>query len=333
MRPFWKDLLYGFMVGMVLPGAIVHLAAAYFLPTSAVQTVAVVTQPEETAPKSESEEQETKMTMKLRTPDGNVEEQDMDSYLVCVLLKEMPAYFETEALKAQAVVARTYALKASVTGGKHGDGSVCTRPECCQGYLTEAEYRSAGGKAEAVDKIRSAVDATSGSVLLYGGIPIEATYFSCSGGRTEDAAAVWGTDFPYLRAVDSPGEEEASHYCDTQVFQAAEFADALGIASEKPLKEWFGTATYTAGGGIAEMTIGGKKFTGTELRQLLGLRSTDIVMETDGETVTVTTMGYGHRVGMSQYGADAMAASGSNYEEILAHYYQGAVLSDDYVLE
>jgi stage II sporulation protein D len=160
-------------------------------------------------------------------------------------------------------------------------------------------------------------------VLTYEGSLIEATYFSCSGGSTEDAAAVWGTDFSYLRAVDSPGEEHAAHYTDTVSFTVDELEQRLGVALAG---EWIGRVSYTAGGGVDTILIGGKCFTGKEIRTILGLRSTVFEMEVSGETVAITTRGFGHRVGMSQYGADAMAVSGSSYEEILAHYYPGTTI-------
>ena len=266
------------------------------------------------------------LTMKLRRKDGTVENMDMDAYLLGVILAEMPSNFEAEAKKAQAVAARTYARKASVTGGKHRDGSVCETSACCQAYISPEQYLQQGGSEGAVDKAREAVEATSGLVLTYEGTLIEATYFSCSGGSTEDAAAVWGTDFPYLRAVDSPGEEYALHHTDRIYVTKGDFAATLGLLLSGDPSEWIGSTTYTAGGGVDTIEIGGKTFTGKELRSLLGLRSTAFSMTTDEWGIAITTKGFGHRVGMSQYGADAMAEGGSSYEEILAHYYRGASL-------
>lgn len=148
--------------------------------------------------------------------------------------------------------------------------------------------------------------ATSGWVLTYEGELIEATYFSCSGGSTEDAAAVWGTEFPYLQAVASPGEEKAAHYTDTVRLSAEAFQDALGVTLSGSPGSWFRDVTYTDGGGIDTIVIGGTSYKGTSLRSALGLRSTAFSISTTEDTVTITTRGYGHRVGMSQYGADAM---------------------------
>lgn len=322
MKPIWKEMCLAALMGLVVPGVLLGTLARLDRPV------------EETEPATDAQTEETQtrenvaLTMYLRQADGTVTQMDMDEYLVGVVLAEMPASFEQEAKKAQAVVARTYTRKAWVTGGKHGDGSVCTDSACCQAYITEAEYLNRGGTQEAVESAREAVAATSGYVLTYDGNLIEATYFSCSGGSTEDAVAVWGTDFPYLRATDSPGEEDAAHYTDTVTFTKEEFQNLLGTSLRGSPASWLGMATYTAGGGIASMEIGGVSYKGTELRSLLGLRSTAFTMTAEGDTITVTTRGYGHRVGMSQYGADAMAVAGSSYAEILAHYYQGTTLTE-----
>ena len=155
---------------------------------------------------------------------------------------------------------------------------------------------------------------------------IEATYFSCSGGRTEDAVAGWGTDIPYLQAVDSPGEEQAKHFTDSVLFTAKEFAACLGANLSGAPAKWLGSVTYTQGGGVATMVIGGKTYSGVDLRRKLGLRSTAFSMMAVGDQIHITTKGFGHRVGMSQYGAEAMAVAGSSYKAILQHYYPGVVL-------
>ena len=257
--------------------------------------------------------------------DGVVE-MELETYLVGVVLGEMPADFEKEALKAQAVVARTYSLRRYTRKDKHSDGGVCTDPACCQAYRDPEAYLAGGNGVERLEKVRSAVRETAGQVLTYQGALIDATYFSCSGGRTEDAAAVWGSDVPYLQAVDSPGEENAPRYTETVTFTAREFANALGKSLSGSPGGWFSNITYTDGGGVDTMDICGSTYKGTQLRSLLHLRSTAFVISGVGDTVIITTKGYGHRVGMSQYGADAMAVKGSSFAEILAHYYVGAVL-------
>jgi len=314
MRPLWKDILFAFFMGILLPGLLLN-AAVLFLDTPEPEVQ------EETTPPAR-----TSWTAKVRTGQA-VTELDLDRYIACVVLAEMPASFEPEALKAQSVAARTYARKALVTGGKHGDGSVCTEPGCCQGYITEEAYLAKGGTQDSVDRIRRAVEETSGYVLTYEGELIEATYFSCSGGATEDAAAVWGTDYPYLQSVSSPEEEGAARYVQTLDFTPEEFSAALGRELTGNPTSWFTITTYTEGGGVAAMTICGETYAGTQLRSLLGLRSTAFTVAASPETISITTKGYGHRVGMSQYGADAMAVTGSTFERILAHYYPGTVLT------
>ena len=259
--------------------------------------------------------------------DGQVTQLPLEEYLVGVVLREMPVDFEPEAQKAQAVVARTYALRTCEKGTKHqGLGGVCTDSACCQAYIDPQDYLSAGGSLDAVEKVSRAVEETAGQVLTYKGKLIDATYFSCSGGMTENAAAVWGSDIPYLQATESPGEEGATHYIDTVSLSAAEFQSALGISLKGNTETWIGTVRYTDGGGVDTMQIGGITYQGTTLRKKLNLRSTAFTITAVGDTVIITTKGYGHRVGMSQYGAEAMAVSGKTYDEILAHYYRGTTL-------
>ncbi len=257
---------------------------------------------------------------------GAVKEMPLDDYLVAVVLSEMPASFPEEALKAQAVVARTYALRRVEKGKKHKPAAVCVDSGCCQGYITEGDYIAKGGKAENIQKIRQAVERTKDLVILYDGKLIDATYFSCSGGQTEDAVAVWGADVPYLQSTESPGEEVATHYSDTVQLTTEEFQNLLGFTPTGDPSTWIEAITYTDGGGVEEVKICGTRYKGTQVRKLLKLRSTAFTVTPLGDTVTITTKGYGHRVGMSQYGAKAMALEGRSFQEILMHYYQGVTL-------
>ena len=323
MKLIWKEMILAALMGLVMPGAVLGLAASVDMPETVIEITTGV--PTEVAAEEETREEKPVFTVPILAG-SEVVQMDLDAYLTGVVLAEMPASFEPEALKAQAVVARTYTMRAHTRGGKHESAAVCTDAACCQSYISPEDYLAAGGTQENVDKIRNAVGSTNGQVLTYGGELIEATYFSCSGGVTEDAAAVWGADYPYLRSVESPGEEEAAYYSDTVVFSASEFEGALGRDLSGSPPSWFGLTTYTTGGGVASMEIGGTAYQGTTLRGLLGLRSTAFSVEADSGSVTITTRGFGHRVGMSQYGADAMAVLGSSYAEILAHYYQGTSL-------
>ena len=251
----------------------------------------------------------------------------LNDYLVSVVLSEMPARFSEEALKAQAVVARTYALRRVEKGKKHKPAAVCINSGCCQGYITEEEYLAKGGTATNVEKIKQAVESTKDLVLIYDGKLIDATYFSCPGGQTEDAVAVWGADVPYLQSIESPGEEIATHYTDTVQLTTQEFQKKLGFTPTGNPAKWVESVTYTEGDGVEQITICGVSYKGTQIRKLLKLRSTAFSITVLGDTVTITTKGFGHRVGMSQYGAQAMALEGKSFREILTHYYQGVTLA------
>ena len=266
-------------------------------------------------------------TRRLRVKEESVvNEMDLDEYLMCVLLGEMPADFETEALKAQAVATRTYTLRKIQKSTKHVDADVCVNASCCQAYVTGASYLARGGSEEDLDKIRNAVRSTVDEVLTFEGELIEATYFSCSGGVTEDAAAVWGTDVPYLKSVISPGEEQSKHFLNRFRYSKEEFLLQLSLPDTLNLTDGSFLVTYTQGNGIASLYIGNREFSGVQIRSLLELPSTALQISVEGQEVIIDVKGYGHRVGMSQYGAEAMAVSGSDYHEILLHYYPGTKL-------
>ena len=249
-------------------------------------------------------------------------ELSLDAYLQRVLLGEMPISFEKEALKAQAVAARTYTAKA-MAGGKHG-GKLCTDSTCCQAFCDAAAFASF--TPEEREKAADAVRETDALVLTYDGALIEATFFSCSGGRTEDAVAVWGTDYPYLRSVESPGEEAAKYDTDSRLVSKRELETALEITLSDNAASWAGAVQLTSGGGVETIELGGKRFLGVYLRKALGLRSTAFTVTPEGDALRFDTRGYGHRVGLSQYGANAMAADGADFREILRHYYPGTAL-------
>ena len=306
-----KNLMLAVALGVVLP---------WFLLLSVEPVYYSQQQPTE-LPTVTQQSNRDDLEVAVLTADDCVEFMELDDYLLGVVLAEMPASFEMEALRAQAVVARTFTCKGMQTS-RHGQAAVCTQASCCQAYISADEYIRNGGTEANVQRVKGAVDSTCNQVLYYEDELIVATYFSCSGGRTEDAVAVWGTQVPYLQATDSPGEEDASHYMDTEIFDVDRFEQLLGGT----LDGGIGSVTYTAGGGVETIEIGGITYTGIQLRQKLGLRSTAFTISIAADKVSVTTKGYGHRVGMSQYGANAMAASGSGYEEILCYYYKGTNL-------
>lgn len=323
MKKLTAQILTAILMGIVVPTILLNIAV--YLHKDQKQ------EPDTTDPQDQTmqePESNSEVWIPVLLNDGKRVDMVLDDYLTGVVLAEMPSSFEPEAQKAQAVVARTYALRRLESGGKHTDGAVCTDPACCQGYLDPETFLQRGGEKSSLEKVNRCVRETSGQVLLYNGRLIEATYFSCSGGSTEDAVAVWGTDIPYLRATESPGEENAAHYSDTVYFTADNFQAALGEDLPGRPTEWFGTVSYTSGNGVAAMEIGGKVYTGTQLRSTLGLRSTAFTVTPTADGVTITTRGFGHRVGMSQYGADAMAVNGSDYRQILQYYYTGTELAE-----
>ena len=313
MKESIKQLLLALWLGLFLPGIILAAIRPQHLPQDT------------TASKSETITQE-QMQVPVLDAEGNETVMELESYVLGVVLGEMPVDFEAEALKAQAVVARTYTLKRHLSADKHKQGAVCMDASCCQAYRSAERFLEQGGTQTQVEKVRKAVQDTADMVLYYENDLIEATYFSCSGGKTEEAAAVWGTDIPYLQAVDSPGEEQATRYMQTVQLTKDEFAEKLGLTLSELSGNCIGSITYTKGGGVDQMQVGTKLFSGTQIRQLLGLNSTAFVMSVVGDTVSITTKGFGHRVGMSQYGAEAMAVQGSDYAQILAYYYPGTQL-------
>ena len=265
---------------------------------------------------------------------GTVEEMPMDEYLLGVLRAEMPASFEPEALKAQAVAARTYTLHKMAWGSieRHPDADACDDITCCKAYKT-AEDAAAEWGAEALyyeEKLRRAVAETDGEVIVYGGQPVLAVFFSSAAGHTQGAGEVWQSDLPYLKSVDSP--EDASlvpNYYSTVRFTAQEFRDLFHAAY--PAAKLDGDADRfitdlrrNDAGFVSSLCVGGVTVRGNDLRTVLGLRSPSFTVETDGGALVFHVTGYGHGVGMSQYGANAMAKEGYTCEEILEHYFSGA---------
>ena len=264
--------------------------------------------------------------------DGGAVTMDMQEYLVGVVAAEMPASFQDEALKAQAVAARTYAMYCA-KGQKHGEAQVCTDYACCQAWQSEEALRQKwGGDYDTYSqKIRAAVEATAGQYLSYAGQPVFAAFHSSSAGATEDCGQVWNPS-PYLVSVSSPETaEDVPNYISTVECTPLDFRDTLLYAHPEAdftgeESCWIGEIRLDGSGRVASAVLGGVSMKGTELRQLFSLRSTAFQLEYTGESFRFTVTGYGHGVGMSQYGANVMARQGETYTGILAHYYPGTVL-------
>lgn len=262
---------------------------------------------------------------------GAVVEMDVNQYLWGVVAAEMPASFELEALKAQAVAARTYAMqRAQWQNQNHPDADVCGDHRCCQAYISpEQAAQNWGDKAaDYTQKILGAVDTTGKEVILYEQKLISAVFHSSSSAQTLDAVQVWGNSVPYLVSVESPEGADVPNYHSETKLSAEDFKTAFLAAYPEAVLEgsptgWFGAAERTAGGNVSNITIGGVPVKGTKLRTLFGLRSTAFQIETSETEVTFRVTGFGHGVGMSQYGANALAKEGKNYRDILAWYYSG----------
>lgn len=269
----------------------------------------------------------------VRVKNGEVcAEMDMTDYLVGVVAAEMPASFDENALRAQAVAARTYTLYCAAHG-RHGDAQVCTSSGCCQAWLNDdaLHERLGEGYEMYMEKLHRAVTDTAGEYLSYGGAPAFAAFHSSSAGATEASGNVWNA-LPYLISVSSPETAETvPGYISTVEVSTLDFRDSvLSVRPEADMtgapSTWVGAAKCTESGRVESIVIGGEVFTGGELRQIFLLRSTAFTLEYSGEVFRFTVTGFGHGVGMSQYGANVMAQRGADYKEILAHYYPGTEL-------
>lgn len=276
-------------------------------------------------------EQSSEQQVSVLTGDGEMI-LSMTEYLTGVVAAEMPASFETEALKAQAVAARSYAMYCA-ENGKHSGGKVCTSSLCCQAYLSDSQLqrRWGTGYEKYRAKISAAVKATEGEYLSYLGAPAQAVFHSSSAGITENSANVWAY-VPYLVSVSSPESEETVPNFTSLVRISPEELKS-GVLSLRPgaifpedCAGWLGEIRRDDSGRVAGVTLGGEELSGRELRSLFLLRSTAFDLSFDNGSFLFTVVGFGHGVGMSQYGANVMAQNGADYASILAHYYPGTML-------
>ena len=257
----------------------------------------------------------------------------MEEYLIGAIAMEMPASYHMEALKAQAVASRT---RLGMGCPNHTEAMACSDPAHCQGYLNPAGQAAKWGSEYGMyrARIEKAVRETADQIITYNGKPITVLFHAVSGGHTEDAREVFGEDVPYLRGVESSGEEGTSRFETTQTFTLQSIVALLNAAFPNAhlSAEWLPLQilplTYSDSGRVTSLTLGDITVSGRELRQALDLNSTCFSIQFTDSSATFTQKGYGHGVGMSQAGANAMAAKGADYEAILRHYYQGTELSD-----
>lgn len=273
----------------------------------------------------------------LHTKTGEVEELELDEYLLGVVSSEMPASFENEALKAQAVVARTYTMYKIVNGSKHENADICDDSTCCQAWISKEDRLNKWKEEERNSnwaKIENAVYTTKGKIITYNNEPINAFFHSNSGGTTDTATAVWGgTNYPYLQAVQTSGEDTYSQYNSEVTVTKEEFVSKIkeyhsDLEIDFGLENQIEILGYTEGERIKNIKIGNLELSGVEIRTIFGLKSAKFNISIEGDEIRFTVIGYGHGVGMSQTGADSMAKQGSNYEEIIKHYYTGVEIID-----
>ena len=317
------------------------MACVYALP---LLTVGLGGGQAETVEEAEGEVPEAKPSYDAETTitlchEGEVLELDLHTYLCGVVAAEMPAAFPEEALKAQALAARTYSLYQLqlYENGKdipesHNGAQLCSDHTHCKAYtdLDSCEAELWGKNAPYYrDKITSAVEDTDGMIATYEGEPIAAVFHSTASARTESALSVWGNDTPYLVSVESPGGEASPRWQGEVVLTVEACREKLKaqwpeMELDTEPQHWFKASERSEAGGIIEVSVGGVRVKGTEIRTLLGLNSTNFTFEVlENGDLSFKTTGYGHGVGMSQYGAKALAEEGKSCEEIIKWYYTG----------
>lgn len=268
----------------------------------------------------------------------------LEQYIVGVVAAEMPASFDIEALKAQAVAARTLAVRKMRAYGGRGcskydnNADICTFYGHCQAWISDEEQKKNWGAEYTTNrkKIVQAVEDTRGLILTYQGNPIEVFFYSTSNGKTEDVSEVFSVELPYYKVVDSGGEEDAPKFKEVFTFTRGEFIDIFkrhypkAKLTKKSLESQVKILNHTESGRVGEILVGGTKLKGKDFRSIYGINSTDFRLEFLADKVLIHTTGYGHGVGMSQVGADRMAKDGGTYRDILNHYYIGVDIDTAY---
>ena len=253
----------------------------------------------------------------------------MDEYIKGVVAAEMPASFPIEALKAQSVASRTYAVRAVENADKELNPS-----DIGQAFITVDKMKENWGEnfETYYAKICEAVDSTQGEIMKYDGEPILAVFHSTSAGETEKAGNIWNYDLPYLESTDSLGDTYAPNYQTTKTMSEEEIISSIKAkypdfqANAGELFESIVIKERSEAGYITKISVGNMEFTGKQLREALGLRSTNFTVTKTEDGIGFTTKGFGHGAGMSQYGAKYMAENGSDYKNILNHYYKNIVI-------
>ena len=269
---------------------------------------------------------------------GEIVKVDLEDYVLGVISGEMPAAFNEEALKAQAVVARTYAVKRLIYPCEKAEGADICDSVHCQVYMNKKDRMNSWDKNKAQDywdKLQRAVSSTKGEVLTYNGeLVLYPQFFSTSWGKTEDCSAVFSLSLPYLKSVSSPGEDEAPKYKSKTIISSTQFINKINSNFKganlniSNLRNSVKISSRNQGGSVNEIKIGDTSIKGTQFRSVFDLNSANFNISFTNKAVVIETSGYGHGVGMSQWGANAMAEKGAKYNEILSHYYNGIQLNN-----
>ena len=272
----------------------------------------------------------------LHKKTGKVEQVNIDDYLCNVVSAEMPADYEIEALKAQAVVARTYTIY-KINNKKHENADICDDSTCCQAWVDKETRFSRWEESKREsnwEKIQKCVQETQGQIITYQNQPINAFFHANSGGKTELPVNVWGgTGLPYLQVVETAGEEGYKQYESEVELTQDELIEKLktkysDISIDFSNQEDLKILEYTDSGRVKTVKFGNHEISGVETRTLLGLKSTNFEISKENDKIKFTVKGYGHGVGMSQTGADAMAKQGKKYKEIINHFYSGIEIKE-----
>ncbi|MGL4797632.1 MAG: stage II sporulation protein D [Paraclostridium sp.] len=270
---------------------------------------------------------------------GVVESMDIEEYLCGVLSGEMSASFNIEALKAQAIAARTFTIYNKNEGKKHKNAVVCTDFKHCQEYKSKEELNKLNGDKwmkESYSKIEQAVKETKGQILVYDDSPILPLYFSTSSGSTENSEEVFSAKYPYLRSVESPYDKNAPKFASNVKINNSDFIKSIKAAYPKSniyegnLSEQIKILGRSQGGSVDKIKLGNVEVQGVDVRKLFNLNSANFDLKFNDTYVDIVVKGYGHGVGMSQWGAEGMANEGYLYYDILTHYYTDTYIKDTY---
>lgn len=270
----------------------------------------------------------------MKSDSGKVEKTNIKEYIVGALAAEMSMDCHDEALKAQAVACFTYAMYIKANGGKDGlnGADISDDSQKHQGYINkDARKKKWGDKFDEYEKkAQKIADSVEGKLITYDGKPILAAYHELCGGKTESAKTVWGEDIPYLQSVLSVGDKLAPGYNEVKKLTAAQFESTVqiidGISLDGDPADWISELKRTDSGFVTSLEIGGAKVSPDDFKKAFELRSRNFNIEYSDEKFLINTVGNGHMVGMSQYGADYMARQGSDWQEIIKHYYTGVAI-------